>query len=123
MRKPTTYALVAGSLLATSVVLAVGGSENPGDSADAQPSSATRGVEMSQTASVVQKGVKHGSQLSLEKALDLIAQPRAGGGGGGSKSAAGIGGGGGPPTGGGSGDGNARNRMRGNAQQMMDTGS
>ncbi len=123
MRSKKTWArcLVAG-LMAAGVSHAL--SDGKTSSADAQATvkSEARGVEMSQTSSVVQRGVKRGSLVSLEKTLDLIARPRPGGGGG-SKSAAGIGGGGGRPAGGGGGDGNARSRMKGLVREMMNTGS
>lgn len=132
MANKKTYIRVAG---ATLVVATLGYAlANEATSISATPTASdqqveavevaeTRGVEMSQTSSVVQSGVKRGSQLSLEKALDLIARPRSSPGGGGSKSAAGIGGGGGRPVGGGGGDGNARNRMKGAMREMMNTGS
>lgn len=112
------------SVLLAGVALAQGSGEKASsENAEAMSATQLRGVEMSQTSSVVQQGVDRGSQLNLEKTLDLIARPRPGGGGGGSRSAAGIGGGGGRPAGGGGGDGNARNRMRGNVREMMNTGS
>jgi len=124
MRNRKTYLPIAGvGLLVTALAVAQGSRDTP--TGDAEPTAAAeaRGVEMSQTSSVVQRGVKRGSQLNLEKTLDLIASPRAGGGGGGARSAAGIGGGSGRPVGGGSGDGDARNRMRGNIQEMINSGS
>ncbi|MBI1338346.1 MAG: hypothetical protein GC164_15495 [Phycisphaera sp.] len=123
MRKTKTIAcLMAVGLLVASLGYALEDAGSPPVNAEARSVSETRGVEMSQTSSVVQKGVKRGTQLNLEKTLDLIARPRPGGGGG-SKSAAGIGGGGGKPAGGGGGDGKARSRMKGNIRQKMDTGS
>lgn len=119
------WALHAGlvvALLLAPDLQAQDGAKAPAGDAKVVKASETRGVEISATSSVVQKGVKRGSQLNLEKALDLIARPRPGGGGG-SKSAAGIGGGGGRPAGGGGGDGKARTRMKGNIRQKMDSGS
>lgn len=124
MRYSKTYSrFVVASLLVAGVCYAAGDGATPTEEAEAIAAPEARGVEMSETSSVVQRGVKRGPQISLEKALDLIAKPRPGGGGGGSKSAAGIGGGGGRPAGGGGGDGKARNRMKGNVREMMDTGS
>jgi hypothetical protein len=115
--------LIAASFLLVSVGYALNDASTPAGGAKATSTPETRGIEMSQTSSVVQRGVERGLQLSLEKALDLIARPRPGGGGGGARSAAGIGGGGGRPAGGGRGDGQSRSRMKGNIRQMMDSGS
>lgn len=124
MRRTKTYVqLIAASLLLASAGYALNDGNFPAGGAKATSTPETRGVEMSQTSSVVHKGVERGLQLSLEKALDLIARPRPGGGGGGARSAAGIGGGGGRPAGGGRGDGKTRTRMKGNVRQMMDSGS
>lgn len=124
MRQTHIYEItLVACLVLAGLGYALNDRQPPTDRAEVASVPETRGAEMSQTSSVVQRGVKRGTQLSLEKALDLIARPRPGGGGGGSKSAAGIGGGGGRPAGGGGGDGKARNRMKGNIRQMMDSGS